>query len=81
MLAVENEPPTRPPRGTLSVREHQVLTQMHMGHSMKLIAYELGLSASTVRVLFHRAARKLGVSTRQEAIARFDALAKARDGS
>ncbi|MFT3922328.1 MAG: helix-turn-helix transcriptional regulator [Myxococcales bacterium] len=77
VVAVENEPPTRPPRTTLSEREHQVLTQAHMGHSMKLIAYELGLSAATVRVLFHRAARKLGASTRQEAITRFDALGKA----
>ncbi len=77
VVAVENKPPTRPPRTTLSEREHQVLTQAHMGHSMKLIAYELGLSAATVRVLFHRAARKLGASSREEALARFDALAQA----
>jgi DNA-binding CsgD family transcriptional regulator len=30
-------------------------------------------------VLLHRAARKLGASTREEAIARFDALTKARE--
>lgn len=79
IVAVENEPPTRPPRRDLSEREHQVMTQAHLGHSDKVIAYELGLSASTVRVLLHRASRKLGASTRREALARFDALTKARD--
>lgn len=76
VVAVENAPPTRPPRKDLSEREHQVMTQAHLGHTDKEIAYELGLSASTVRVLLHRATRKLGASTRQEALARFDALAK-----
>ncbi len=76
VVAIENSPPTRPPRKDLSEREHEVLTQAHMGHSNKVIAYELGLSDSTVRVLLHRAARKLGASTREEALARFDALVK-----
>ncbi|MBX3199426.1 MAG: helix-turn-helix transcriptional regulator [Labilithrix sp.] len=78
VVAVDNGPPTRPPRRDLSEREHQVLTQAHMGHSIKVIAYELGLSASTVRVLLHRAAKKLGASSRREAIARFDALTRQR---
>lgn len=78
VVAVANPPPTRPPRNDLSEREHQILTQAHMGHSTKIIAYELGLSDSTVRVLLHRAARKLGASTREEAIARFDMLTRAR---
>jgi DNA-binding CsgD family transcriptional regulator len=80
VVAVENSPPTRPPRKDLSEREHEVLTQAHMGHSNKVIAYELGLSDSTVRVLLHRAARKLGASTREEALARFDALVKKHRG-
>lgn len=78
VVAVENGPPTRPPRRDLSEREHQVLTQAHLGHTDKVIAYELGLSVSTVRVLLHRATRKLGATTRREALARFDALTKAR---
>jgi DNA-binding NarL/FixJ family response regulator len=49
------------------------MTHAHLGHSNKVIAYELGLAASTVRVLVHRAARKLGANTREEAIASFDA--------
>lgn len=75
VVAVENGPPTRPPRRDLSEREHQVLTQAHLGHSNKVIAYELGLSSSTVRVLLHRAARKLGVRTRAEALQKFRELA------
>jgi DNA-binding CsgD family transcriptional regulator len=78
VVAVDNRPPTRAPRADFSEREHQVMTQAHLGHSNKLIAYELGLSASTVRVLLHRAAKKLGAATRAEAIARFDALVRAR---
>ncbi|MBX3230636.1 MAG: hypothetical protein KIT84_00350 [Labilithrix sp.] len=75
-VAVENRPPTRAPRRDLSEREHQIMTQAHLGHTNKVIAYELGLSASTVRVLLHRAARKLGAPTREDAIARFDELVK-----
>lgn len=77
VVAIENASPTRPPRKDLSEREHQVMTQAHLGHADKVIAYELGLSTSTVRVLLHRAAKKLGASTRREALERFDALAKA----
>jgi len=80
VLAVENAPPTRPPRKDLSEREHQIMTQAHLGHTDKVIAYELGLAPSTVRVLLHRASRKLGASTRSEALARFDALVNARSG-
>lgn len=83
LVAVENRPPTRPPRMDLSEREHQVMTHAHLGHSNKVIAYELGLSDSTVRVLLYRAVRKLGVTTRTDAIARFDSLAQqsTRDGN
>ncbi|MBX3263068.1 MAG: helix-turn-helix transcriptional regulator [Labilithrix sp.] len=78
IVAVENAPPTRSPRKDLSEREHQVMTQAHLGHTDKVIAYELGLSTSTVRVLLHRATRKLGAPTRREALARFDALTRER---
>lgn len=74
VIAAENAPPTRADRRDLSEREHQVLTQAHLGHSVKEIAYELGLADATVRVLLHRAVRKLGASTRREALERFDAL-------
>ena len=35
VVAVENSPPTRPPRTDLSEREHQVMTQAHLGHTDK----------------------------------------------
>jgi DNA-binding CsgD family transcriptional regulator len=54
-----------PGRG-LTEREAQIVALIALGHSNKLIAYELGLAWSTVRVLIQRAARKLGVRTRRE---------------
>lgn len=75
VIAVQNAPPTagNAPR-QLSEREVQVLSHAQLGHTNKVIAYELGLAASTVRVLLHRAARKLGASTREEAVERFEGL-------
>lgn len=75
IVAVDNRPPTSAPRGALSEREHQVLTHAALGHTNKEIAYELGISDATVRVLVHRAARKLGVANRTEAVARFGDVA------
>ena len=53
-------------RPDLSPREAQVVGLLALGHSNKVISYELDLAWSTVRVLVHRAARKLGVGTRKE---------------
>src|SRR5262249_40217443 len=50
----------------LSERERQVVVHAAEQHSTKEIAYDLRLSASTVRVLLHRATRKLGVTSRAE---------------
>jgi DNA-binding CsgD family transcriptional regulator len=52
------------PRLQLSEREHQVLACAAMGHTNKLIAYDLGLSPGTVGVILSRAAKKLGASSR-----------------
>jgi DNA-binding CsgD family transcriptional regulator len=59
----------------LSPRERQALSFAVLGDSNKLIAYELGISASTVGVLLHRAAQKLACRSRAELLARFRALA------
>ncbi len=55
-----------PSRATpkLSDREQQVVACAAMGHSNKLIAYDLGLSPGTVSVILARAAAKLGVTNR-----------------
>jgi DNA-binding CsgD family transcriptional regulator len=63
LLARENEPHVPAP-ADLSPRERQVLAYAAMGHSNKEIAYELGITHSTVRVLLFRARTKLRVSSR-----------------
>jgi DNA-binding CsgD family transcriptional regulator len=68
-LAMDNRP-QGPSVDLLSKRELQVATKVAAGSSDKAIAYELGLSASTVRVLLSRAASKLGVRTRRELVGR-----------
>jgi DNA-binding CsgD family transcriptional regulator len=50
----------------LTDRERQVVLQATLGFTNKEIAYALGVSASTVRVLMARAAARVGVRTRAE---------------
>lgn len=69
VVARRNDVPARGP-ASLSMRERQALALAAMGHHNKLIAYEMGISSSTVRVLITRACKKLGVPSRAEAIAR-----------
>jgi DNA-binding CsgD family transcriptional regulator len=57
-----------PALDALSVREHQVLGFAALGHANKLIAYELGITPSTVGVLLSRARQKLGATSREELI-------------
>jgi len=57
----------------LTERERQVVRLSADGNSPKEIAYELGVSHSTVRVLLMRAAQKYGVRTRSELIAKLAA--------
>jgi len=68
VVAVENTPCPDGP-GILTDRERQVAALAATGRSNKLIAYELGLGHSTVRVLLARAARKLRAKNRAELVA------------
>jgi DNA-binding CsgD family transcriptional regulator len=70
LLAQENQIPG-PTNRALTRREEQVVACAAMGHSNKLIAYDLGLSTGTVAVLLGRAARKLGVSGRVSLVRAF----------
>ena len=54
----------------LTDREQEVVAFASMGHHNKLIAYNLGISHSTVRVLIARAAAKLGARSRDELVRR-----------
>jgi DNA-binding CsgD family transcriptional regulator len=67
IVARENAPRVPGPEA-LTERERQVVGFAKLGHSNKLIAYDLGIADSTVRVLIARAAFKLGVRTRDEVI-------------
>jgi RNA polymerase sigma factor (sigma-70 family) len=49
----------------LTAREREILRRAREGHTYKEIAYDLAISASTVRVLVHRAAAKLGTTCRE----------------
>jgi DNA-binding NarL/FixJ family response regulator len=62
LLARQNAPVAQ----RLSSREQQVVALARLGRSNKVIAYELGIADPTVRVLIARAAKKLGVTSREE---------------
>jgi two-component system response regulator DesR len=49
-----------PVLGPLTPREEQVIGLIDRGMTSKEVAYELGVSDATVRVLISRALRKLG---------------------
>lgn len=70
LLACGNDAPAAPD-ALLTPRERQVTALAARGHSNKLIAYELGIAASTVGVLIARAAARLGVQTRKGLLERF----------
>jgi DNA-binding CsgD family transcriptional regulator len=65
-LAYANAPAVS--HDVLSEREAQVAYAAALGHSNKLIAYALGISASTVATHIKSAAHKLGLATRLELI-------------
>jgi DNA-binding CsgD family transcriptional regulator len=77
VLARQNDAPMHG-AATLTDRERQALGYAAMGHTNKLIAYEMGVSASTVGVLLHRAAKKLRARSRAELIERFKKTVFAR---
>ena len=70
--ACQDAPATKE-RAALSMRERQVASLAALGRSNKLIAYELGLAHSTIRVLVARACVKLDVSSRRALVARLAA--------
>jgi DNA-binding CsgD family transcriptional regulator len=67
VVARENRPALRG-LAALSERERQVVVYLALGRSTKEIAYALGISDSTVRVLLARAATRLRVRNRQQLV-------------
>jgi DNA-binding CsgD family transcriptional regulator len=72
----ENAPEVADPRA-LSERERQVLAYAALGHPLKLTAYELGLSLSSVAQHRSRAMRKLGLRSQTDVARTFGPLAAA----
>jgi DNA-binding CsgD family transcriptional regulator len=77
VIAVENAPHAPDPRA-LAPNERTILHYAGMGHPNKLIAYELGIPEGTVATRILSIARKLGVRSRAELIARYQMLRRAR---
>ena len=65
LVAHKNDPRARA-LGALTPREQQVTAYLALGHSNKHIAYELGLSESTVSEVGRRSLAKLGISSRAD---------------
>jgi DNA-binding NarL/FixJ family response regulator len=53
-------------RGDLTARERDVLRSLRSGHQNKIIAYELGISESTVKVHLRNIMKKLNASNRTQ---------------
>ena len=74
LVARRNDPEVTDPRA-LTLRERQVLAYTAMGHPVKLIAYSLGISVSTVSSGRRSAMRKLGLRTHADVARLFAAAA------
>jgi DNA-binding CsgD family transcriptional regulator len=72
LLAERNEPLVGG-IALLSERERQVVALAALGNANKMIAYELGISVSTVGVLLARAAKRLGVRSRKKLVDAYEA--------
>jgi DNA-binding NarL/FixJ family response regulator len=59
---------TAPPDGLLTPRQTTVLSLLQQGKANKIIAYELGMSESTVKVHIRNIMRKIGATNRTQAI-------------
>lgn len=77
LVAVQNAANAPDPRA-LDNDERPILHFVAMGHTNKLIAYELGLPLGTVATRLGSVMRKLGVRSRVEIIERYTALRAAQ---
>jgi len=67
-LIARRNPTENPSPKRLSQREREVVELLANGLTTKEIAFQLGISASTVGVLLFRAAQKIGARTREDLI-------------
>jgi DNA-binding CsgD family transcriptional regulator len=64
-------------RPSLTERERQAVERAAAGATNKEVAYDLHIAHATVRVLMHRAARKLGARRRSELLNAYRELVRA----
>lgn len=72
LFAYRNAPISAGP-AALTDREREIVALSLLGHSPKLVAYELGLAPSTVRVHLANASRKLGARSHSALLAKYRA--------
>jgi DNA-binding CsgD family transcriptional regulator len=77
-VVARSNPPTTKTLAALSERERAVVAYGARGLTTKEIAYGLGISDATVRVLFMRAGRKCGFKTRRELVTFWSQMPGAR---
>ncbi len=63
LVARQNDPRVQDPR-SLTARERQIVHYVALGHTTKVVAYDLGLAESTVDTHLKKAMRKLGLKSR-----------------
>jgi DNA-binding CsgD family transcriptional regulator len=67
-LLAEETRRAQDPRGWLTSRQSEVLRELRQGKPNKIIAYELGMSESTVKVHIRNIMRKVGATNRTQVV-------------
>lgn len=75
-LVARKKAPSAATLDALSPREREVLAHAALGHTNKLIAYELGIAVTTVASALAAASHKVGVRSRAELIRLYQATSK-----
>jgi DNA-binding NarL/FixJ family response regulator len=73
-VIAHRNPAAAPPLAALTREQASVLGLALLGHSNKLIAYELGISEASVAMRLGRAGRKLGATSRVALLRRVSEL-------
>jgi DNA-binding CsgD family transcriptional regulator len=68
VIALRNAPSATRARATLTPLERSIVGLLSSGHSNKIVAYELGISPSTVTRVTQSACRKLGLRSRLDLV-------------
>jgi DNA-binding NarL/FixJ family response regulator len=86
VLLTQRMPPVEAAEGTqaanhLTPRQMTVLSHLRQGKANKIIAYELGMTESTVKVHVRNIMRKMGATNRTQAVYKSQQLPEMADGT